>query len=774
MFNDNMRKIVILVAISSLYLGMDAGVWKYARKPPFGSSLKDLYIIPNSSIVWTAGLGWIGKSLDAGKTWEAQQVTGDLWGVWFRNPNEGLACGYNGVVLKTTDGGTNWNQISIPTTDNLIRISFWDDSVGLIAGGYISWPFYGIILRTTDFGDTWQVVYQGGYEICTDVKCVSGCDYAWVSLTADQGVTAVLRTTDKGLTWQEVTIAGGSGYGYSIDGADAGQTAWLATWYPNPTRVYKTTDGGNSWNSYDTDDVIGPWEMKFLDSSRGCISCGDMSMGGIANVMTTSDGGATWMTADHPGHEPLYGIGYIDADTLIAVGGCFGGTVIRSTDSGANWRYETQAEGINAFCIVDTEYTWAAGDYATILKSTDGGYTWECQDAVESDVYGGTFWCVSFCNRNVGYASGSAYFAAARTCKTTDGGHTWFPPACTGLPNQAVTDMEFVTPDRGWVLLIDGRIYVTQDGANSFSLQHQPTNVGDWDAIDFVDSLNGWAAGMDDGEGMVIATTDGGANWAPQAVPQDDWTDIDFIDANTGFAVGGTTFVMTADGGDNWNSTTLPVSAYGVGFANSSCGWVNGSYGIFHTIDGGMTFFPDTIESPGELKLAGRAIRQRDNTGVIKKYRAGTEIREESRYAYFPRIVALDTGHAYCGLGQMNDGTILKYFPSITGAAEGAIANDISTILGAVPNPFRHDTKIGFTLQDPWSRYQYISLKIYDTAGRLVRDLTKDLALCVTLRGSEITWSGDDHSGRKLPPGVYFVGIECDMARSVEKVILTR
>jgi len=71
-------------------------------------------------------------------------------------------------------------------------------------------------------------------------------------------------------------------------------------------------------------------------------------------------------------------------------------------------------------------------------------------------------------------------------------------------------------------------------------------------------------------------------------------------------------------------------------------------------------------------------------------------------------------------------------------------------------------------------------LRIYDTAGRLVRELTAAPAAAALTTGSppgpasEYVWKTDDDTGRPLPAGIYFAVIR-DRGRSVTaKLILTR
>ena len=57
-------------------------------------------------------------------------------------------CGDNGLILKTTDGGLNWNNQESGIASTLNSIYFIDENYGWIAG------LYGKILHTTNGGVT--------------------------------------------------------------------------------------------------------------------------------------------------------------------------------------------------------------------------------------------------------------------------------------------------------------------------------------------------------------------------------------------------------------------------------------------------------------------------------------------------------------------------------------------------------------------------------------------------------------------------------------------
>jgi len=90
------------------------------------------------------------------------------------------------------------------------------------------------------------------------------------------------------------------------------------------------------------------------------------------------------------------------------------------------------------------------------------------------------------------------------------------------------------------------------------------------------------------------------------------------------------------------------------------------------------------------------------------------------------------------------------------------------------PNPFKDKIIIRYMIQDAGYTIPDITLKIYDVTGRLVRDLSQNLILCIVNNKSSLDWYGDDSSGRKVPAGVYFVRLEAEGYVEIEKVIFLR
>ncbi len=173
----------------------------------------------------------------------------------------------------------------------------------------------------------------------------------------------------------------------------------------------------------------------------------------------------------------------------------------------------------------------------------------------------------------------------------------------------ALTGVEFVSPELGWVVGGD-RILATSDGGAHWVVQDRGRL--DLTSVDFVNASDGWAAGP----ATLLATTDGGAHWAPLPEPCPLLDSVHFISPVTGFAVAGGTvtpyqpvpatggvLLTTGDGGRTWHRLAAPVDAQSVCFSSTGLGWLGAHGGLYHTGTGGAHWIPAT---PGPAGGAGQ------------------------------------------------------------------------------------------------------------------------------------------------------------------------
>jgi len=135
-------------------------------------------------------------------------------------------------------------------------------------------------------------------------------------------------------------------------------------------------------------------------------------------------------------------------------------------------------------------------------------------------------------------------------------------------------------------------------------------------------------------------------------------------------------------------------------------------------------------------------------------------------------------------LGCLNDATppstrsalidsIMKFFGCVPPVgieeAEGLMSPGTKFGLRVFPTVFQNQLILNYGLGQSAKNPV---LKIYDTSGRLVIDLSARLA--VDGSRSTVVWSSTDQSGRRVPAGVYFVRLEANGQEKIEKAILLR
>jgi photosystem II stability/assembly factor-like uncharacterized protein len=99
------------------------------------------------SNLWNAQ-GGISRTANGGLNWTSQIFTYGLFGMAFPSPNIGYCAGYNGTIMKSTDGGNNWFNQSSGTASTLRAVNFVDSLYGFAVGQA------GTLLKTTNGGIT--------------------------------------------------------------------------------------------------------------------------------------------------------------------------------------------------------------------------------------------------------------------------------------------------------------------------------------------------------------------------------------------------------------------------------------------------------------------------------------------------------------------------------------------------------------------------------------------------------------------------------------------
>jgi photosystem II stability/assembly factor-like uncharacterized protein len=134
--------------------------------------------------------------------WVASSAGTDerLFGVSENATGLAVAVGSFGTVMKSTDGGQNWQKLTVDwapfaeagTEPHLYAVKV-DDAGTITMGGE-----FGLILRSGDGGGTWKALHKGDASVLAIELRVDGVGYA----VGQNG--SILRSKDGGATWDSV------------------------------------------------------------------------------------------------------------------------------------------------------------------------------------------------------------------------------------------------------------------------------------------------------------------------------------------------------------------------------------------------------------------------------------------------------------------------------------------------------------------------------------------------------------------------------------------
>ena len=193
------------------------------------------------------------KTTDGGNNWVPFNGAGIFYFVDANNGWSYYGSGQNGAeppfkILRTTNGGTDWvEQFSDNTIGVYNAIFFSDVNNGWIVGDA------GKVLKTTDGGANWNYVTNSGINPLERSKAVFFIDanIGWISTKDVAGNAVIQHTTDGGSSWVQQSVPVNDQYGnrvYSIFFVDA-QNGWLTTSGTQICRYTGTTNVDDDINS---------------------------------------------------------------------------------------------------------------------------------------------------------------------------------------------------------------------------------------------------------------------------------------------------------------------------------------------------------------------------------------------------------------------------------------------------------------------------------------------------------------------------------------------
>ena len=278
-----------------------------------------------------------------------------------------LAFGLGGCVTTglPTAATSPWQPVDIHTKSNPLDLAFTDSEHGFLVGSN------RLILETNDGGASWQ-------ERALELPLEENFRLISVDFNGDEGWIAgqpglLLHSTDGGQNWSRLFLDTKlPGEPYLITALER-NSAELAT---NVGAIYRTADGGNSWQA-DVSDAAG----AVRDLRRG--PDGQyVSVSSLGNFFATwAPGDPVWTPHQRVSSQRVQSMGFQPDNSLWML------------TRGAQLRFNPDASNpedwskpvipiTNGYGYLDMAWDpsgriWTGGGSGTLLTSGDGGKSWQ-------------------------------------------------------------------------------------------------------------------------------------------------------------------------------------------------------------------------------------------------------------------------------------------------------------------------------------------------------------------------------------------------------------
>jgi len=288
--------------------------------------------------------------------------------------------GTGGTVLKTSDGGNTWKNVSVPNSSDVDfrDIEVFDKNNAIVMGISSPAKFY----KTLNGGKTWELVYLNDHK---DVF-FDGMSF-WNKMNGIafsdpvDGEHFLIKTKDGGRTWKKIPSNGipkklETEYGFAASGTGipviGNKTVWLGMGGIK-SRVFKSIDSGLNWIAVETPlihggESTGIYSLTFKNKKIGVAVGGDYTNQKILNTMVfTEDGGRTWYLPENKVHEYRECVTHFKGDIFVAVGPS---GIDISKDNGKNWVIENRRiKNLTAIAFARNSGTgYAIGKNGSIFK----------------------------------------------------------------------------------------------------------------------------------------------------------------------------------------------------------------------------------------------------------------------------------------------------------------------------------------------------------------------------------------------------------------------
>ena len=262
-----------------------------------------------------------------------------------------IVVGERGHVLRSSDHGQSWQQIIVPTRATLTAVTFADQLLGLAVGHDLT------ILRTEDGGRNWQLIHEDRDEQPPFLDVLFVNEHHAFAVGA---YGTFFESTDSGKTWDQRWIAEDDFHLNAL--GIAGNDIYIAA---EAGMLYKSEDEGETFVELDPG-----YEGSFFGILP--LSNSNLLLFGLrGNLFRSDDDGKSWHQLDTDTDAGLTS-GVQLADGTLLVAGLSGTLLlVDQQDFLVTTQQEPERKGFSKLLETTEGQVLAVGDFGvTLLPST--------------------------------------------------------------------------------------------------------------------------------------------------------------------------------------------------------------------------------------------------------------------------------------------------------------------------------------------------------------------------------------------------------------------
>lgn len=350
--------------------------------------------------------------------------------------NNGVAAGhtlfpFNEQLYVTTNSGNNWILSTYPSGLRALTAVQFVNSLTVYAGGAENLILNTLMQMNKNFSSL-----PSHLRIPLQMK---GINEAYSEYKA-----AFIKSSNGGISWTKIGwFDSTTGYINDIQFFDENTGfAIIDSGSIGNSSLLKTTNGGLNWSYIPVGPYLRLSRIEFLNSNTGFV-CGDKSDTNLLSalygvIFKTTNGGMTWDSSNFLSTSSMVDVAFLNSNTGFMLGNGnwngyiseSGGKIYKTTNGGASWDstqfiYSVIPTAIR--CIKGSGIAYAIGYYydpyqmigkITTMKTTNAGVNWDVR-FLNDDVY---VMGLLLIDENIFFMSGGQSGQQAVIYKSTNGG----------------------------------------------------------------------------------------------------------------------------------------------------------------------------------------------------------------------------------------------------------------------------------------------------------------------------------------------------------------